>query len=384
VSGTGGSLHPTLDAAGQGAGAGGGGQFCRYCGAWRGSLGLEPTVGMFVDHLVAIFREVRRVLREDGTCWLNLGDCYATEPNGRSADATNVAGNDNRTFRDKPLGTASELPSKNLVGLPWRVALALQTDGWYLRSDVVWEKPNARPESVRDRPTRSHEYLFLLTRSRHYFYDADAIREPHATESLRRVRRQWRGTRKRGYPGAPQTVRMGAGQRMCHPAGRNKRTVWNLPTQPCRSAHFATFPEKLVEPCILAGTSEAGCCPQCGAPWERIVKRGKLLGAWQRTGGGDAKGEYPGRARKEDVAAGARDASAIKARLRDGTRKRRSIVWRPACGCAAAKPVPCVVLDPFAGVATTGLVARRLGRAFLGIELSAEYIKLARRRLALP
>jgi DNA modification methylase len=205
------------------------GTFCVRCRAWRGCLGLEPRIDLFIEHLVGIFRQVRRVLRDDGTLWLNLGDCYANAPNGRSATATKAAGSDDRTFRDKPFSTAGELPAKNLVGIPWRIALALQADGWILRSDIVWAKPNCLPESVRDRPTKSHEYLFLLAKSPRYYYDADAIREAHTTDSLARARRNWHGERRRAYPGAPQTFRMGTEPQVCHALGRNKRTVWTIP-----------------------------------------------------------------------------------------------------------------------------------------------------------
>jgi len=160
--------------------------------------------------------------------------------------------------------------------------------------------------------------------------------------------------------------------------------VFRIPTAPFRGAHFATFPPALVQPCILAGTSAAGCCARCGAPWERVVERGGPLRAWQRACGGDAKGGYRGRASEEYAAAGAQNPSAVKARILAGLRTRKTIAWRPTCRCDAGKPVPCVVLDPFAGAATAGLVARQLGRSFVGIELSAEYIQLARQRLALP
>jgi DNA modification methylase len=269
------------------------GDRCGKCGATRidSQLGLEPTPEQYVTNLVAVFREVRRVLRDDGTVWLNLGDSYASQGGevtrpGQTAQAGNTRSNLHPGARvDVPAG----LKPKDLVGIPWMVAFALRADGWWLRSDIVWAKPNPMPESVTDRPTRSHEYLFLLTKSARYFYDADAIREDLAFE-----------------PHAPGNKKLDASRndhdRMDKvwggPAGRNKRSVWTVATQAFPGAHFATFPPKLIEPCILAGSAE-----------------------------GDT------------------------------------------------------VLDPFAGAGTTGLVALRHDRSFVGIELNPEYAQMARDRI---
>ena len=250
---------------------------CRRCGAVRqdSQLGLEPTPEEYVANMVAVFREVRRVLRKDGTCWVNLG--IATRggnawPNGGS-DPTRANGYHDAASIDEPASAATGqrdgLKPKDLVGIPWRVAFALQADGWYLRSDIIWAKPNPMPESVTDRPTKAHEYLFLLTKSPRYFYDADAVREPDVTRPERAIsdgiviaatvpgqtssRTAWH--RRRDGRGSD--------------AGRNLRTVWTIATQPYPGAHFATFPEALVEPCMKAGTSERGVCPECGAPWVR-------------------------------------------------------------------------------------------------------------------
>ena len=200
------------------------GQFCQHCNAWKGSLGLEPTVELFIKHMIIIFAEVKRVIRYDASLWLNLGDSMA---------------------------------NKQIQGIPWRIALALQADGWYLRSDIIWHKPNPMPESCTDRLTKAHEYLFLLTKSAQYYYDADAIREPHkrlwkannggsmSTERHHNAHIGGTNRHKRPYPEP-------------NPSGRNKRTVWTIPTEPTPEAHFATFPEKLVEPCILAGSAKGG------------------------------------------------------------------------------------------------------------------------------
>src|SRR6266849_652462 len=194
ISGAGGNLHPALDRSGQGPGSGGGGHFCMHCRAWRGELGLEPTPELYVPHLVDIFREVRRVLRTDGTLWLVLGDSYAGSWGNqgrtpRRGGQRPVHGSMIQDLRPYPfrarctgswVNTHPVLKPKDLIGVPWRVALALQADGWYLRSDIIWAKPNPMPESVTDRPTRAHEHIFLLTKAMRYFYDAVAVAEPPA------------------------------------------------------------------------------------------------------------------------------------------------------------------------------------------------------------
>lgn len=194
-----------------------------------GQLGVEHTPEVYVANLVAVFREARRLLRDDGTVWLNLGDSYVRSP-----------------------AKGSNLKAKNLVGIPWRVALALQGDGWFLRSDIIWSKPNVMPENVKDRPTKSHEYIFLLTKQSTYYFDNEAVREKRAPY-----------IRKGGS--APSTgggsTTNGIGSTTLHQmsqGGRNIRTVWNIPTKAHRGAHFATFPARLVEPCIRAGAPVGG------------------------------------------------------------------------------------------------------------------------------
>src|SRR6185369_5349431 len=258
---------------------------CGTCGAWRGSLGLEPTPELFVQHLVEVFAEVHRVLRDDGTLWLNLGDSYSSGGREtRAPDAKNAA----RAMEVRPAG----LGSKNLLGIPWRVALALQAAQWTLRMDVIWSKPNAMPESVRDRPTRAHEYLFLFSKGERYFYDAEAIREPRTSDEAAR------GFRGGAYVGGATYDNGGAGgkrtttgnHRVAPEGKRNRRSVWTIATAPFPEAHFATFPPDLPEICIKAG------CPVGGT-----------------------------------------------------------------------------VLDPFSGAGTTCLVADRLQRNAIGIELNPEY-----------
>lgn len=265
----------------------------------EGQLGLEATPEEYVAKMVEIFREVRRVLRPEGVAWVNLGDCYATgagkvgecpgggEQGARWRGDVDRPRDDKRGYRGErlangrgdapailrkktrgkgPMTQPNRMPipglkPKDLVGIPWRVAFALQADGWWLRSDIVWSKPNPMPESVQDRPTKAHEYVFLLTKSESYHYDADAIREPASEASAARYEYAF---------GWPKNVAMtaaeanGVGSRT-HPIGnrisdgmRNKRSVWTIATEPYGGAHFATFPTALVEPCILAG------CPMGG------------------------------------------------------------------------------------------------------------------------
>jgi len=212
-----------------------------------GQIGLESTPDAFVAEMVAVFAAVRRVLRADGTLWLNLGDSYAATTKGSSGKGEKQISNAGTLLSDRRWQVPEGLKAKDLIGIPWRVAFALQADGWYLRSDIIWHKPNPMPESVTDRPTKAHEYLFLLTKSPTYYYDADAIAEP----AVKRV--GFEGSAK-GY--APDdrndAGRSDYGGRI--QGDRNRRSVWTVSTQPFRGAHFATFPPALIEPCILAGS----------------------------------------------------------------------------------------------------------------------------------
>ena len=304
-----------------------------------GQLGLEATPEEHVAAMVAVFREVRRVLRRDGTLWLNYGDGYQ---------------------------------DKQLCGMPWRVAFALQADGWWLRSDIIWSKPNPMPESVTDRPTKAHEYLFLLSKAPTYYYDADAVREA-ASENTHS-----RGSGI-GVKNAETPFGLGvkhnedyANRINGHVSARNKRTVWEIATEPYPEAHFATFPTALVKPPILAGTSERGCCAECGAPWERVV---------------DVEGETP---RERQVRQGQSAYAAAQPRNPqgldyagghgNGLRPRTTTGWRPTC-THEARVRACTVLDPFSGSGTTAAVAKALGRKAIGIELNEEYLRLSVKRI---
>jgi len=376
VSGTGGNLNPALDAHGTGPGAGGGGELCR-CGAWRGDLGLEPTPEMYVAHLVEVFEEVRRVLRPDGVLWLNLGDCYSgsmgecgrhdpEKPSGRRGQLDPCI---------PPPGSKTILPNKNLMGMPWRVAFALQAAGWYLRRDVIWEKSNPLPESTRDRPVTAHEYLFLLSRNARYFYDCEAVRKPSGTASkpaclIPNPKRGQRLERNRSNELLADRMRpMRA--RYSNPAGHHLRSVWRIPTERYDGNHFATFPRRLVEPPILATTSAQGGCSTCGAPWVRRLaqKRTSIDPTAHRSflhGYNQGLNRKPGERKPR----------------RFYTIEWETVGWRATCTCKENAPVPCTVLDPFCGSGRTGAAAISLGRSFIGIELHPEYATWAREALS--
>ena len=250
-----------------------------------GQFGLEATPDEYVDNMVAVFREVWRVLRDDGTLWLNLGDSYANTGKGgggRQGNAwldhggktTDCAG----TFKYAPPG----LKPKDLVGIPWRVAFALQADGWYLRSDIIWHKPNPMPESVTDRPTKAHEYIFLLSKSEWYYYDYKSIQEPAVVIGKTAEHQQGRASQhpRKGDVAALSDHRRDAINDTSHDYGetRNRRSVWTVPTKPYPEAHFATFPPKLIEPCVLAG------CPLGGTVLDPFMGSGTTAQVAQELG----------------------------------------------------------------------------------------------------
>lgn len=267
----------------------------------EGQLGLESTPEEYVSKMVEIFREVRRVLRDDGTLWLNLGDCYSGSCQTGGVNSISGKGKSQPHVKHK---RNTNLKPKDLVGIPWMVAFALRADGWYLRQDIIWHKPNPLPESVKDRCTKAHEYIFLLSKSQHYYYDHEAIKEPAAYDGRK-------DTLMKGSPKYEKCVVPGQVAHSIAAKGRerwkknergeyvrNKRSVWTIPTKPFKEAHFATFPPDLIKPCILAG------CPKNG-----------------------------------------------------------------------------IVLDPFMGSGTTGMVAAMYQRNFIGFELNPEYCKMAEKRI---
>lgn len=366
------------------------GNVCRKCGAQRidKQIGSERTPGEFVAKMVEVFKEVRRVLRDDGCLWLNLGSTYGE--NG------------------------------NLVPIPWVVALALQKDGWILRQDIIWAKPSPMPEPVTNRCTKAHEYVFLLTKQMGYYYDAEAIREPHTDPKRGEVLSE-ESSNPHTCGGTKTSIPTWVpGKRQYHPNGRNKRSVWTISSEPYSGAHFAAFPRKLVEPCILAGSSAYGCCADCGAPWKRIVdkvqlKRERPQDYTKRTGqegtgnscgntvaGVETKtiGWRPtccchGKLLKKKVKVAKQvvddQGSEKKNTLQDvGLRSNKSTLTNPSKAKTHEEYVeeyvsqlpldqhpvrPCIVLDPFIGTATTAEVAIRHGRWCWGIDLSEKYLK---------
>lgn len=412
------------------------------CGAIRidSQMGLEETPELFIEKMVVLFRELRRVLRKDGTLWLNMGDSYAgswgnygaREGNQRERASDEWERPAYEIHKSKP-ATANPssygLKPKDLCGIPWRLALALQNDGWYLRSDIIWSKPNPMPESVTDRPTKAHEYLFLLTKSPKYYYDSEAIREKTGNEATMDEYLQSLGSNN-----GADSNRLGNGYKkhsiaITHPNGRNKRSVWEIATQPYPEAHFATFPEALIEPCILAGTSAKGVCPECGGQWERVISKEREYDHITTKAGKSKNGPY---ANQTGNGIGTHD-------IRHGVyNKTQTTGWQPTCKCyrtrnlikyqrqnaiqkyydslikvaenekipllhretfilkaAEIKPylwsnriihskapvIFAMVLDPFLGSGTTASVAKRLNQNWLGFELNPEYIKLAQKRI---
>lgn len=221
-----------------------------------GQIGLEDTPDAFVSKLVDVFREVRRLLRDDGTLWLNLGDSYArTGGTDRKVSATASVGSTRRTLdqiADRAQKAPSGLKDKDLIGVPWRVAFALQADGWYLRQDIIWHKPNPMPESVRDRCTKAHEYIFLLSKGPRYYFDAEAIKEPGVVPAgTKGAKGSVERASQKGVSSRPPEYKVYDGT-------RNRRSVWTVQTRPYKGAHFATFPPDLIEPCILAGAPQGG------------------------------------------------------------------------------------------------------------------------------
>lgn len=357
----------------------------------EGQIGLEKTPEEYITKMVEVFREVRRVLRDDGTVWLNLGDCYGTNnisenrTQGNESDYTDAYASRRRRISGINHTRITGLKPKDLVGMPWRLAFALQSDGWYLRSDIIWSKPNPMPESVTDRPTKSHEYVFLLTKKARYFYDADAVREAHTTPLHAPGNIAKYGEVKRNDFGTDRVKEVWG-----NPAGRNRRTVWEIATQPTPEAHFATFPESLVEPCIKAGTSERGCCSGCGAPWVRVVEREET---GERLVDGSLKTSKAGR--KRAYAPGSEitsESSCFKTGL---WKKNNTLGWQPSCTCGEyvaddgtrktlkADTIPCTVLDPFGGSGTVAKVARRLHRDAILIEINPAYVEIMKKCLRL-
>jgi DNA modification methylase len=309
-----------------------------------GQIGAEPTLGEYVDRLVVLFAHLRRALHPSGTLWLNLGDSYVN--GGGSGRQGSTGQRADRAFTAEgcpPRG--GDLPAKNLLGVPWRVAFALQEDGWFLRQWMPWVKKNAMPESAADRPSTACETVFLLSREPDYHFDMEA------------VRRETRNFR------SGDLWFDSVGMLLAEDGGV---LGLDVPTAPFPGAHFAVFPPRLVEPMVRAGTSERGVCPSCGAPWVRQTERERVPtrpGHGSKVHDADSRAEVGNRDPERHVTV------------------TRTVGWRPGCGCDAGQPVPAVVADPFAGSGTTLVVARDRGRRAVGCELNPEYAEMARSRV---
>lgn len=354
------------------------GRFCTHCNAWLGELGLEPSIALYIDHLVQIFAEVKRVLRNDGTLWIVIGDGYY----GSGKGAWNPSPAKREMVKESYIPAPGSLPavdrsdeglkSKDLIGLPWRLAFALQDDGWWLRDSIIWHKPNGIPDSCEDRTTNVHENIFLLSKRRIYYYDHVAVREPIAESS--QVRPSGWG------PGSGQTenswqwqAQSGLRTLQINPNGRNRRSVWSVATIPYKDDHFATYPPKLIEPMILAGSSERGACAKCGAPWGRVIDREGIPEPDRSESAGTALRD----AHPEDMTRTTPTGRGC------GSTWVETLGWEPTCKCEdAGDPVPCLVLDPFNGTGTTGQVALANKRSYLGIEPNPDYIRMTQERLS--
>lgn len=314
---------------------------CAQCGAIRidAQLGMEETPEEYVEHMVEVFREVRRVLRDDGTLWLNLGDSYAAGGMGGHATSNTFHGHAGRRGLSGAKKAPPGLKSKDLVGIPWRVALALQADGWWLRNAIIWAKTNPMPSPVQDRFSCTYEHVFLLVRRAHYFFDLDAVRVPHTygeyVDGEFQPAQQWLSEEDGHEKKMDQVAEHGGemagpgrthGRGQYHPGGKNPGDIFSVPTQPFQGAHFACMPEALPDRFIRAGTSEYGVCKTCGTPWVQ----------------------------EED--------------------------WKPECRCKKGVK-RATVLDPFSGSATTGRVSLRLNRDYVGIDLNESYLPMAMARI---
>jgi len=335
--------------------------------AWRGQLGREECPFDFIGHLIHVFRLVRGVLRDDGTLWVNLGDKYVGEkPGGKSRR------NKGSATAEECLPSATIPPVKNLLGIPARFKLAMQADGWWLRNDVVWEKPNASPHPVRDRLTVSHEDIFLFSRRANYYFDEEPIRTPLAESTKARD----------GYRRAmPQRAEHEAKQlgsvrhdheTISNPGGAQRRTVWRYATRHALEGHYAVWPYDLVEPMIRASTSEYGCCAACGAPYARLVEQEPPPEDIRPT----SRRTVPGQPAVVNRQANNRKICDWRA-----AHPPQTVGWRKPCACDTTDIVRPVVLDPFSGEASTGEEALRLRRDYIGVDADPKNVRTARRRL---
>lgn len=358
------------------------GNFCLKCRAWRGELGLEPTIELYIQHLVLIFNEVKRVLKKTGTCWVNLDDSYAGGK-GQSGcgDAEYQANRTDATLNKpyhqmgghgliRPADGDIGVPVKSLCLIPQRFAIAMVGNGWILRNDIVWNKPNPMPESVKDRFTGSWEHLFFFVKSKRYFFEQQF--EAHISEPNFKICGA-KGSEFQQSRADPE------GLHVYGLLGRNKRDVWVINTQPYPEAHFATFPEKLCETPILAGCPSM-ICKKCGKAREKEYQVvGRTITEAMRIAGCDRQGDYQGGSWGEPESHLAQNPSDTKRRILESMGEVKECGYTD-CGCNAGFEAG-VLLDPFTGSGTVQAVAKRLGRKSIGIELNPNYCKLAAKRL---
>lgn len=376
--------------------------FCQCCNAWLGCLGLEPSPDLFVAHLVEVFREIWRVLRDDGLCFCNIGDSYAGSwgNQGRKEERGTQRPINGPMMQKLTVGypvkqsctgkipEGSGLRPKSLCLVPQRLALALADDGWIIRNWLCWVKPNVLPSSVKDRFTVDYEPILMLAKTERAFFDMEPVREAASGQGAK-------GSKfNKGKTASHQLGRSSEKEREECPATRQPRATWVIPTESSPLDHYAAFPRALVERAILCSTSAYGACASCGAPYRRVVEKGAPLTEWQQACGADASGGYSGTAQKEYATARAQDPSATKTRILAGMVERRTKGWWFTCTChqptdfvSAAllaiwppETVPCVCLDPFSGTGTVGVVAQKLGRRAILIDQSPKYTDTARER----
>jgi DNA modification methylase len=323
-----------------------------------GQIGLEQTPDEYIAKMVQVFGEVKRVLRDDGTVFLNIGDSYCGT--GNKGDYKDPKYKEGRNGQAVAVNNKIEgLKPKDLIGIPWLLAFALRADGWYLRSDIIWHKPNCMPEPVRDRPTKAHEYVFLLSKSSKYWYDHEAIKEQ--SQSDHPSGNGFKRKARLSYQNADGTARGNDEPWQLQPM-RNKRSVWSISTKPFRGAHFAVFPEELIEPCILAGCPEK-TCPVCGTPWKRVI---------EKTGHKNKREQahVPGNCDTKTDSTGWQPTT------------RATDTFKPGCKCKGNDGSAAgTVLDPFGGSGTVAAVAERLNRNSIYIDLNPAYAEMAATRL---
>ncbi|KKM27101.1 hypothetical protein LCGC14_1578090 [marine sediment metagenome] len=360
--------------------------FCSKCNAWKGQLGLEPTFDLYIKHLCDIFDEVKRVLRDDGTCWINLGDTYNAGRSGGHAGGKKVFGDNENNLEAYPKQSGVNvdgIKAKSLVMIPFRFAIEMVNRGWILRNTIIWHKRNCMPSSVKDRFTVDFEYLFFFTKNKKYYFETQY--EPHTTKENRpdgivREREfgydtkypEVRGFKTKPNLKQPQTSQKHGQDINYDEQGRNKRTVWSINPRPFSEAHFAVYPEELCETPIKAGCPEF-VCKKCGNPKRLIQKVGKNYGFNFRV-----RDVQKGRIKHEDRKASEKEVKEYKEGEME--RKINEIVISKGCNCNVGFTLG-IVLDPFFGAGTTGLVALKQKKKFIGIELNKEYIEIAKKRL---